>query len=172
MGQLSSSLLSSEDGDWDGSYHGLHTQYSEVTLKNMNISVGENHGTALRILGGNLSVLGELNLTHEAQWADTTSIGLQMIWSYMIGESVNIGGFSTGVSCETTSTVDIDYLSILDNTDIGYFQACSESQIDVLTTNSGDYGLYSKTGLISITDWTASSPVSYTHLTLPTILRV
>mgnify|MGYP002628299904 CR=1 FL=1 len=160
VGQLSSSILSSEEGEWEGAAHGLHTQHSSVTVKNVNISVGENHGTALRILGGSLLVLGELNLTHQAQWSDSTSIGLQLIWSYTIGDTVNIGGFSTGVSCETTSTVAIDYLSITDNTDIGYFQACTESQIDVFTTNSGDYGLYSKTGLISIKDWTASSHTS------------
>ena len=68
--------------------------------------------------------------------------------------------FSTGVSCETTSTSVIDSLSITDNTDVGFYQACTESQINELITNFGEYGLYSKTGQISITDWNASSHTS------------
>ncbi|MBK00323.1 MAG: hypothetical protein CMB48_05130 [Euryarchaeota archaeon] len=174
VGQISSSELSISNGTWEGKSHGLDAQYSSINTFNTNISVGENHGTALRILGGDLSVNGDLNLTHEAQWADTTSIGLQLIWSHIIATSVNIEGFSTGFSCETTSTTAIDSLSIMDNTNIGYFQACSESQIESLNTNFGDYGLYSKSGQISITDWIASSHTSsllFTESTAKTYIR-
>ena len=160
VGQLSSSTLSVDGGEWEGYSQGLHTQHSSLIIENLNISVGENHGTALRILGGSLEVTDQLNLTHEAQWSDTTSIGLQAIWSDVYGESVNITGFSTGVSCEATSTLSIRDVSITDNTEIGYFQDCSESIIEELTTEFGDYGLYSKTGLISIEDWTASDHTS------------
>ena len=68
--------------------------------------------------------------------------------------------FSTGVSCETTSTLSISNLSITDNINLGYSQACSESIINDLITSFGDYGLYSKTGEISIEVWTASSHTS------------
>ena len=160
VGQLSSSTLSIDEGEWNGMSQGLHAQHSSLIIENLNISIGENHGTALRILGGSLEITEEVNLIHEAQWSDTTSIGLQAVWSDISGESVNIAGYSTGVSCEATSVISINNLSIIDNTDIGYFQACSESIIDELITNSGDYGLYSKTGLISIKDWSASSHTS------------
>ena len=156
IGELSSSTLEIEEGDFEGKSHGLHTQYSTLTVKNVNITVGENHGTALQILGGSLLVMEELNLTHEAQWSDSTSIGLHTIWSDVTAETVNIVGFSTGVSCETTSTLSISNLSIIDNVNLGYSQACSESIIDELITTSGRHGLYSKTGEISIGSWTAS----------------
>ena len=54
VGQLSSSSLSVDEGEWEGYSQGLHTQHSSLIIENLNISVGENHGTALRILGGSL----------------------------------------------------------------------------------------------------------------------
>ena len=160
VGKLSSSTLSINGGEWSGENEGLYSQHSTVIIEDLNISIGEGHGTALQVLGGSLNINGEINLNHEAQWSDSTSIGLHTIWSDVIAETVNITGFSTGVSCETTSTLSISTLSITDNTDIGYFQACSESIIDELITSFGDYGLYSKTGEISIETWTASSHTS------------
>ncbi len=158
VGQLSSSsTLSINGGEWSGASGGLYTQHSSLIVEDLNISVGDGHGTALRILGGSLNTLGEVNLTHEAQWSDTTSIGLHVIWSDVIAETVNIAGFSTGVSCEATSTLSISTLSISDNTDVGYSQACTESIIDELITSFGDYGVHSKIGKISIEDWNASS---------------
>ncbi len=157
VGQLSSSTMHIRNGDWEGSQHGLHTEYSFVSIDKLNISIGNTHGTALRFLGSTISILEGLNLSHDAQWSDSTSIGLQSIWSDITADYLNVSGFSTGVSCETTSTLKIDYLSIVQNTNIGYFQSCSESQISTLFTNSGTNGLYSKNGLISIHNWNASS---------------
>ncbi len=160
VGQLSSSMLSINGGEWTGEFDGLYSQHSSVIIEDLNISVGGGHGTALRSLGGTLNIDGEVNLNHEAQWSDSTSIGLHTIWSDVIAETVNVEGFSTGVSCETTSTLSISNLSITDNINLGYSQACSESIIDELITSSGDYGLHSKTGEISIEDWTAASHTS------------
>jgi len=158
VGQLSSSsTLSIEGGEWNGASDGLYSQHSSLMVKDLNISVGEEHGTALRVLGGSLHTYGEVNLNHEAQWSDTSSIGLHTIWSEVIGETINVDGFSTGVSCEATSTVSINNLSITDNINLGYSQACTESIIDTLITTFGDYGVHSQIGEISIEDWTASS---------------
>ncbi|MED5271772.1 MAG: hypothetical protein VX613_02670, partial [Candidatus Thermoplasmatota archaeon] len=160
VGQLSSSTMSINGGEWFGENEGLYSQHSTVIIEDLNISIGEGHGTALQVLGGSLNVNGQIDLNHEAQWSDSTSIGLHTIWSDVIAETVNVTGFSTGVSCETTSTLLISNLSITDNINLGYSQACSESIIDELITSFGDYGLYSKTGEISIEDWTASSHTS------------
>ena len=174
VGQLSSSTMSINGGEWFGENEGLHSQHSIVIIEDLNISIGEGHGTALQFLGGTLNINGELNLEHEAQWSDSTSIGLHTIWSDVIAETVNIVGFSTGVSCETTSTQSISNLSITDNINLGYFQACSESIIDELITSFGDYGVYSKTGEISIEDWIASSHTSsllFSEVTANTYIR-
>lgn len=174
VGQLSSSTLLINGGEWTGEFDGLYSQHSSLIIEDVNISVGEGHGTALRVLGGTLDIDGEVNLNHEAQWSDSTSIGLHTIWSDVIAETVNIEGFSTGVSCETTSTISISNLSITDNINLGYSQACTESIIDELITGSGDYGLHSKTGQISIEDWTASSHPSsllFSELSASTYIR-
>ena len=47
VGQISSSELTISNGSWEGKSHGLHAQYSSINALNTNISVGENHGTAL-----------------------------------------------------------------------------------------------------------------------------
>jgi hypothetical protein len=61
VGQLSSSTLSIDEGEWNGISHGLHAQHSSLIIENLNISIGENQGTALRILGGSLEITEEVN---------------------------------------------------------------------------------------------------------------
>ena len=157
VGQLISSTLNAEGGAWHGDTDGLDAQHSDVVLKNLNISVGDGHGTALRSLGGDLDLEGQVNLSHAYDWLDTSSIGMQAIWSEVDSETLAIDGFSIGVSCETTSTASFDSLTITEIRGTGYLQACSESRIDALTTSSGDFGLESVDGEISISEWSASS---------------
>ena len=84
----------------------------------------------------------------------TTSDMVRYIWRIS-----KYYGFSTGVLVKQPALFQLGMyqLQIIQN---WIFSRLFESIIEELTTEFGDYGLYSKTGLISIEDWTASDHTS------------